>query len=513
VFAAVVAIGVRVSGQSIPIVRIDPYTRFPQQNAPFDRAFFLLLPVDTTLEMDEVAEIQIKKITGKGKNLNFQVIKDYQDKDIKESLAHFVDTPKVPHFKFLQVYIGEQLAPNTRFTVLLAAKASHDYLDSLNKVDQEIHDGNVADAEADYENLRTGQTVKYSSTHFAWPPFSFYLDYYRRKLATIYDQVVADDPSLADRLKSIGESLRRAGFKVDQLFLSNCCGKDVAVNKVFADSTKFLIPLFNLLRLADGANPYFANGELNIQEFEAHDLVKPQEIQKRIDNLQRLKVGIANIAYFFHLTAFAGNLDPGYQRAIYNTTQVALQAIDDRIKQLKQLAKNIRSGINGISEIVSVEASFGGSEPMGEDLKTASGNYFIADFGLANAGTIVNNQFGYLIRPYLGVNISFIAIGKSQPLSSIQHKWLAHHLSFVMGLTTSALTRQGTYDLIKNMSVVTGIAFRLSRSFRVTGGVLVYERDNPNPELPAHVTVGPMLAMSLDLEVAKWFGDLKGKLF
>jgi len=503
--AAVFAFTVRAAAQ-IPIIRIDPHSRFAQQNAPFDRSFFLLLPVDTTLEMDDIGQLTLSKVTGRGKNLHFETLRIYLGDQIKK--IQFIDTPKVPRFKYLEVLIDEQLLPNTRFSVLLVLKAAHDYLDSLNKINQEIHDGDLAAAEADYDKLRTGQTVKYSSTPIAWPPFSLYSDYYDKKLAPVYDQVVADDPALVTQVWSIGETMRKYGFKIDQLFTSNCCGKDLAVSKLYTDSTKFLIPLFNLLRLADSTNIYFASGELNIQEFELHELVKPQEIQKRIDNLQRLEVGIRNIAYFFHLSSFASNIVPAMQQAIYNSTQVALKGLDARIKQLSQTAKDIRGGINGMADIASAEASFGGSLPMGQDLKTASGNYFIGDFGLANAGTIVNNQFAYTLRPYIGVNISFVAIDKTQPLNSIQHKRFAHHLSFVMGLTTSALTRQGTYDLIKNMSVVTGIAYRLSRSFRMTGGVLVYERDNPNPELPARPTVGPMLALSLDLEVSKWFGDL-----
>jgi hypothetical protein len=43
--------------------------------------------------------------------------------------------------------------------------------------------------------------------------------------------------------------------------------------------------------------------------------------------------------------------------------------------------------------------------------------------------------------------------------------------------------------------------------------VLVYKRNNTNPELPQPVTVGPMIALSLDLDVANWFSELKGKLY
>lgn len=298
---------------------------------------------------------------------------------------------------------------------------------------------------------------------------------------------------------------------ISDLFKCNC-EKDFVARELFADSTKFLIPLQNLLYVPS-AGPDFAAGRLDIQEFEPYRQLKITELQKRIDNLGRLKIALTNISYFYHLSSFADNLPSAVKDALYLYVQQALIAIDAKVKVLTAANKNLRNGINADTDLLNVEVAYGGTSPTGEDLRTSSGHYIIPDIGLANAGTFVNHAFGYTVRPYLGVNFSFTAIDKSQPLSAIEHRRLLHHLSAVLGLTTTPLTRQGTSDLIKSMSVVTGIAYRVSRAFRFTGGVLVYQRNNANPVLPQRVTVGPMLALSLDLDVATWFSDLKGKLF
>jgi hypothetical protein len=497
-------------GQSIPIVRLGPGPT-GRTNAPFDRSFYVWLPVDTTLQMDEIDELNLNRMYKKGSMPPFDTIATWLGSELLDTA--FIDSVKIARKKYLQVLINQQLLPNTRFSVVLFIRASHEYLGELNQINQQLHEGDLFDAEPAYNTLRNSITVKNAKEPLPihWPAFTAYQAFYQKSLATDYDTVNMDDPRIGTHLLAIAQAIDSSGFQLKNLFSCNC-EKDFVAHELFADSSRFIIPLFNLLHIQIML-PTMASGQVNFEEFHHHEQLARQDIQKRLANLKLLEDGINNISYFFHLSSFADNVTQHYRSSIFDNTQLAIQYIDALMKALTRVSSDIRKQIAANRSIVSGEISFGGTLPSGQDLTTSSGNYFIADFGLVYAGTIVNNQYASLVRPYLGVNVSFLPIDKSQPLSAIQHKRFLHHLSFVMGLTTTALSRQGTYDLIKNMSVVTGLAFRLSRSFRATAGVLIYRRDNSNPDLAQPVTVGPLVSISLDLEVAKWFGDLKGKLF
>jgi hypothetical protein len=468
-----------------------------------------MVPVDTSLRLDELGELDLYRVTGKGDNIKFPTIKIYTETDLGGSW--FVDTPKAGAYKYLMLLIDVQMLPNTRFIAVLDIKPTHEYFDKLNAINLSLYTGDLAEAQKGYSELTTGLTVKYSRTPIAWPPFENYRKFFVDSLRSLYDQIAVEEPAIGADMKKLRDTLKSAGIRISDLFECNC-QKDFVANELFSDSTKFLIPLQNLLNVPEALS-YFATGRLDIQEFEPYKVVKAVDLQKRIDNLGRLKTALTNISYFYHLSSFADRIRPSVKDGIYNSVLDALPAIDKRIKELTDFNKKIRKGINSMKGIDSEEPVAGGILPSGEDLQTASGHYIIPDLGLAVAATSVNHKPGATVRPYLGVNISFIAIDKSQPLRAIEHRRLWHHLSFVMGLTTTSLSRQGTSDLIKSMSVVGGFAYRLSRAFRVTGGVLVYNRDNPNPDLPQQVAVGPLLALSLDLDLAKWFGDLKSKLF
>ena len=505
--------------QLIPTVRIDPHSRVAQQTAPFDHVFYLQLPVDSNLQSDELKQLDLfKLVKKKGKTIR-TLIKSYDAEGLQK--AWFVDSPKEAGFKYLKVYIDTQLLPYTRFSVILTLNPSHFYIDALNKINFEMALGKWALAKKDYQDLSGGLKIKYSNNRAKWPPFDreegspfgdfSYHQFFLDSLRPFYEDLSAEDTAIVNNLSRLRDTLKSTGFRFSELFNCNC-QKDFIANELFADSTKFLIPLHNLLNVPD-ALPYFATAKLNIQEFEPYRQTKAYDIHGRVDNYGRLKGSLLNISYFFHLSSFADSISPQVKNGIYNAIFDALVAIDARVKELQQDSARIRSVINGEIRLFSAEISYGGTSPTGEDLKTSSGHYVIADLGLANAGTFAYNKFGYVVRPYLGVNFSFVAIDKSQPLDNIENRRLLHRLSFVLGLTTSPLTSQGTYDLINNLSVVGGFAYRINRSLRITFGTLVYKRDAANPLLPPQVTAGPMVALSLDLDVANWFSSLKSKLF
>ncbi|HVU98667.1 MAG TPA: hypothetical protein VHE34_25770 [Puia sp.] len=513
VFSLWAVTGVLAQQSNVPVIHFDPHSGVAQQAAPFDRSFFIVLPVDTTLELDELDAIDIYKVNRRDTSdqTRYTRIKHYAQMQLGN--AYFVeDTPKVAGIKFLKFYVDRQMLPNTPFAVFLFVKLSNGYLDKFNHINQQIYDGDLAAAQSDFDEADADVSAKHSNIPIGWPiSFKQYLQIFENSLRPLYDQLNAKDTVVENRLYSIAETIRGTGFKMSDLFECNC-EKDFVAKELFADSTQFLIPLQTLLNVHDFI-PDVSAGLNNIQEFEPFERLDMNEIQKRIENFKRLKKSLVNISYFFHLSSFADRFSDSVKRIVYNAVYDVLPVIEKRIKTMKDSYSAVRKRLNQIPQVFSAQLTYGGVSPTGEDLQTASGHYIIADFGLANSFTFVNNRGTYTLLPYLGVNFSFVAIDKSQPLNAIQNKRFLHHLSAVVGLTTSALTRQGTADLVKGLSAVGGIAYRCSRAFRVTFGGLVYRRDNANPLLPQRVTVGPMVALSLDLDLAKWFQDAKAKLF
>ena len=492
-----------------PTVIVDPHTHTLQQAAPFDQEFYLLLPVDPTLQADEVEELQVKRVTGKKNNLQFTTIQEYKEGEFHE--LSITDSPKVEGYKFLRVHIVKQLLPNTRFVIVLIIKPSHAYLKELNKINYEIITGELGQARKDYDEVAGKLYVQHSETPLGWPDFDRYKTRFIDSARPAYQNIIQEDSSLYRLLTQLKDTLDSAGVLIPNLFRYEY-EKDFIAQRILTDSTKLLIPLHNLLYVPS-ALPYFGTGRLNIRELRLYDPALEVDAQKRIDNLTNLDSALYQIGYFCQFTYFSKAIPKKAQNNIDSLVQAGEMMIRNRVKSLTDDGKGIRNAINKIPGIASAEASYGGTLPMGEDLQTSSGHYFIPDLGLASAGTFVGRQFGYVVRPYLGVNISFVAINKNLPISSIQNKKLLHRLSAVVGLTTTALSRQGTYDLIGSMSVVTGLAYRFSRAFRVTSGCLIYKRDARDPLLPAQVTIGPMVALSLDMDVAHWFSDLKSKLY
>lgn len=513
-------------GQAVdPVVRIDRWSRKAMDIIPFDQPFYLILPVDSTLTMDQVYQLSLYK---KNKGDNTQILPfplaSYENSQIKANGGRIFDSAGS---RYLRVHITERLLPNTPFSVILYLTGATFYFSQLDKIDVELYQNDPA-AKKDYHDLTATLFIKHSheQQQILWPRFDAtdtdriyshvpgiqpYRQYFIDSLFDSYNVLFDEDTAILNRLETISDTLKSVKFTISNLFKGDF-RKDPQAAKLLSNSSHFLTILENLLNV-DSVAPYFASGKLNIQDFEVTDTLDDNDVAGRVANLKKLLQAIDTISFNFHLSLFMATVPDSIRSGIYNTCLGLKPLVKSRIKNLSDAAETIRKRLNANAAIFGGELSFGASAPIGEDLQTSSGHFFIPDLGLANCGTFVGRQFGYVVRPYLGVNISFIPINKQVPIDSIAHRKLLHRLSAVVGLTTTPMTRQGTGDLINTMSLVTGIGYRLSRGFRITTGILIYKRNSANPVLPQQVTVGPMLAASLDLDVANWFTDLKNLIF
>ncbi|HSZ34200.1 MAG TPA: hypothetical protein VK772_12870 [Puia sp.] len=500
------------------VVRIDPYSRRSPDTAPFDQPFMIFIPIDSSLKEGDLFQLDIYQTFRNGKN---EQIFRYDSGQLR-NYSRIVDSPRTQAFKFVHVFMNMQLTPGARFGINLYHCVTDDIFEKLDEINFKIMDRDNTAAN-DYHDLGKLQSVHFSyGEPIKWPSFYdgdndsiyspialknhyAYTGFFDNGLRKDYEQILGHDTLISNRLDSLKKQFLSNRFFTDSLYRCNC-QKDLVATELFADSSKFLIPLLNMTYL-DSSLELFGEGYLDIEEFSTHKIIKSNQTLARIRNLERLKDALININYFFHLSTFAASIPHERKKDIYNFILPTIIAIERKIKRMKDAYVDIKMKIKSNHYFFAGERSYSASSPVGQDIKTAAGNYIIPDFGLTNFGTTVFNQFGYGIRPYLGVNISLRPIDKSIPIERVIHKGLIRY-SVVLGLTTYQMTREGTNDLFKNMSLIAAIGYRLSRGCRVNGGVILYRHDNPNPVLQQSYTLGPEVSLSMDLDIVSWISKL-----
>jgi hypothetical protein len=196
-----------------------------------------------------------------------------------------------------------------------------------------------------------------------------------------------------------------------------------------------------------------------------------------------------------------------------------LKNISDYNDALQKANTSVLKGIISDESIFGFNWASGGTRTESQDIKSAAGNYLIPDIGLVNIFSVIKGplahdyQFKNIVRPYWGLNISWVPINKNVSIKSVKYYKVLHYFSTTIGLTAIPLNLSGGADLIKSMSLVTGIGIRPFRWGRVTIGSLMYTRDNPNPAKSPIITFAPLLGVSVDLDVVSWAQILQGKIF
>lgn len=134
----------------------------------------------------------------------------------------------------------------------------------------------------------------------------------------------------------------------------------------------------------------------------------------------------------------------------------------------------------------------------------------------------VTPDFGYLgygfqkdfngITPYLGFQIEFRYFDKNIPFQLIPNKTIGHRLSFFSGVTLASLKKENKReDFFSNKSLISGLGFRLSNALRITGGAILFNREDYNPLVDnKKLALTPCLGLSIDLSIKQLLNDVSG---
>ena len=147
-------------------------------------------------------------------------------------------------------------------------------------------------------------------------------------------------------------------------------------------------------------------------------------------------------------------------------------------------------------------------EIRGEAIATSAGKhpYIGVDLGIAHSGELDATY------PYVGTNFYFAPVNKDAPLSQFDRRdQLRKRFSLLLGLTTETPDGELNEDLFSAGSLLAGAGFRITSSFRVNAGALVFKRQNPNPLVSdAEEEVTWFVAASFDIDLASFIGRLAG---
>jgi hypothetical protein len=108
--------------------------------------------------------------------------------------------------------------------------------------------------------------------------------------------------------------------------------------------------------------------------------------------------------------------------------------------------------------------------------------------------------------PYVGANFYFRPVNRDAPLRS--KGGFGRRFSINLGVSNSVARSGRRSDLFSSQSLIVGAGYRLTDIFRAGVGVVVFQREDPNP-LISHkrLAASPYAALSFDFSLAK---SLKG---
>lgn len=241
-----------------------------------------------------------------------------------------------------------------------------------------------------------------------------------------------------------------------------------------------------------------------LQLFKAFNESKDSnEIKKNIKSINLKKRKNFDAFELFDLTVdppqinYAG-LQKFYQdnlKTIYNDTS---KTEEEKTKEIKnKIAEN---------DLFKKSVSFSATSEI-FSFETRAKFRITPDFGYVGYGF----QKGFNgFTPYLGFQIEFRYFDKNIPFKLIPNKTIWHRLSFNTGITLASLKKEGQReDLFKDKSLLIGLGLRLSNALRITGGAILFNREDPNPLIDnKQLGITPFVGLSIDLSLKQLLNEV-----
>ncbi|WAC02450.1 hypothetical protein N7U66_01670 [Lacinutrix neustonica] len=181
-----------------------------------------------------------------------------------------------------------------------------------------------------------------------------------------------------------------------------------------------------------------------------------------------------------------------------------LKKIELKTAEINALASSIPNILNDafIRDIISIE------EAIYMDLTAKKNAYIGIDLGLVYAFSLES------VFIYEGTNFYFRPVNREALFSDLEG-WDAFfkRFSIYLGMAQLLTDKPDNFEpLFGKSSLLTGVGWRLNRTFRINAGALMHYKTNPNPLIDTQTfKVSPTISFSVDLDIAQALGSV-GKI-
>jgi hypothetical protein len=141
------------------------------------------------------------------------------------------------------------------------------------------------------------------------------------------------------------------------------------------------------------------------------------------------------------------------------------------------------------------------SSSYSQNFDTRAGFYLQADVGFLAYRIPADPHVQYGFAPYLGFHANFRPLNTDLSFKLTTHLSFWQRLSFNAGVCLTSFSDSGKHTgLIGSAAMLTGLGYAFGPAFRITGGVLWYRKEDPDP-LISHETTAAMPYIGLSIDV------------
>ena len=342
------------------------------------------------------------------------------------------------------------------------------------------------------------------------------------KMLVIYDSLFSGKVSLYIHLQALGEhKLSFESIDIDFVNFLSCYQKlfhelqqcDTCL-KNENNLDKFCFNhCVDIIRVStQRMNDTISDGLLPIDYDFITNIASEYDMEKRKQNLMKTAAyieGILAIEYI-HSNTCTDALE------ILMEVYEKIGILDKFLKeQLTFVKKIVEYDINGGLVLVNFESQTINGMTTGYTTLKTKGKFSVRpDFGVAATSNILatyreSNAFTTIV-PFAGVRLNLKPIDPNFPFAGVMFKSLAHHSSINLSFSlTSMANEQTRYDLFRKTNFILGYGYRINNALNLTGGMVFFLRDNPDPLLAnKQLTSLPYIGVTIDFEILDTFKDI-----
>lgn len=484
------------------IIKFDVSTGKTDKTVPFDRPFILSIE---NVNNENIVNIFLYRVKYQQGN---RIL--YPDEKSGDSYADYVFSPKEIILEKNKItLLLPALKPGKDFDILIEKKISGRNVEKALALHKLIKENNYVPAPGVPWTAAIGTSFKTlrdsaNNSQF-YPPRDVFIitdpdDYYNQ----IYSKTKGEYDALTDDTK-LTQSGALSFFSAAEI-------KDIVDNGPSLARTfihGYLLEHVN----KEGSFDNLLLGLIHPSASHKAKLADRFEFDKRISNLQ------ASINFFDTLYLSLNELAASSLSA-QGVRDQSLKILEALQSNKKVLADNLKAATDEINKFNEAIWLIGTTDS--KDLQTKSSSVFTVDAGMANIwARNLDNKVVYIPKLYWGLNIYFRGVDKNlasryfkkkkkpETINAIKrdydllsHKTILNKLCLSIGFTIGSLDKANFDHFFANSTMLIGPSYRITRSFRMSGGIVFLKRTSLNPlKADKEITQGAYVSVSLDLDI------------